>query len=99
MSSILFISMMNGAAWGGSEELWYQTALHAARSGRKVGCVVYQWKGKEQRMKKLEDAGCRIFYLPNKGRQKRSLLELIQNKINKKITIKKFITNLPLDEY
>jgi glycosyltransferase involved in cell wall biosynthesis len=99
MSSILFISMMNGGAWGGSEELWYQTALHAARSGRKVGCVVYHWKDKEPRMKKLEDAGCQIYYLPNKGRQKRNLIERIQNKITKKITVRKYIRQLPVNEY
>jgi glycosyltransferase involved in cell wall biosynthesis len=99
MSSILFISMMNGGAWGGSEELWYQTALHAAQSGRRVGCVVYHWSGKEARMKKLEDAGCRIYYLPNKGRQKRNLIERIQNKITKKITVRKYISKLPVDEY
>ena len=90
---------MNGATWGGSEEIWFQTALYAARSGRKVGCVLYPWPGKESRIQQLVDAGCRIYLLPNKGRQKRNLIERIQNKITKKITVKRYIKNLPVHEY
>ena len=46
MKSVLFISLMNGAAWGGSEELWFQTALYAANNGYKVGCAFYEWPQK-----------------------------------------------------
>jgi glycosyltransferase involved in cell wall biosynthesis len=99
MSSVLFVSLMNGASWGGSEEIWFQTALYAAGTGRKVGCALYPWPGKESKIQRLADAGCQIFLLPNKGRQKRNILERIQNKITKKITVRRFIKNLPVDQY
>ena len=53
MSSIFFISLMNGAAWGGSEELWFKTALQAAKEGRKVACAVYDWPEKKAKMNVL----------------------------------------------
>lgn len=99
MLSVLFVSLMNGATWGGSEEIWYQTALYAAKTGRKVGCVLYPWPGKESRIQRLKDAGCKVYLLPNKGRKKRNLLERIQNKITKKIIVRRFIKKLPVDEY
>jgi hypothetical protein len=41
MKSVLFISLMNGGAWGGSEELWFQTALYAAKHGYKKQAVLF----------------------------------------------------------
>ena len=41
MSSVFFISLMNGDPWGGSEEAWYHTALYAAANGYKVACAAY----------------------------------------------------------
>lgn len=99
MSSILFIAMMNGAPWGGSEELWYAGAMEAAAQGHKVGCVVYDWAAKKPRMKALEDAGCTIYYIPNKGRQKKTLRDRIENKITKWKRIPEFLEALPVDEY
>ena len=31
MKSILFLSVMNGSAWGGSEEQWFRLALWMAK--------------------------------------------------------------------
>lgn len=99
MSSILFIAMMNGAPWGGSEELWFAGALEAARQGHKVGCVVYDWADKKPRMKVLEDAGCTIYYIPNKGRQKKTFRDRVENKITKWKRIPEFLNALPVEEY
>ena len=99
MSSILFIAMMNGAPWGGSEELWYAGALEAARQGHRVGCVVYDWAAKKPRMKVLEDAGCTIYYIPNKGRLKKTIRDRIENKITKWKRIPEFLKALPVEEY
>jgi hypothetical protein len=57
MKSVLFISLMNGGAWGGSEELWYQTALYAAKHGYRVGCAFYEWPQKSSRIEQLQKAG------------------------------------------
>ena len=99
MSSVLFLSLMNGSSWGGSEELWYKTAMHSLQRGCKTGCAVYHWKEKEPRMQSLHAAGAQIYYLPNKGIAKRNLLEKMQFKITKKIRLKKAIRELPVDEY
>jgi glycosyltransferase involved in cell wall biosynthesis len=98
MPSVFFISLMAGSPWGGSEELWYKTALHAVNKGWKVGCAVYHWKEKEKKMQPLKDGGANIHYFPNKGRAKRNLIERIQNKISKQ-RIKKVISTLPVENY
>lgn len=98
MPSVLFISLMAGTPWGGSEEIWYKTALLAQRRGWKVGCAVYHWKEKEKKMQPLKDAGADLIYFPNKGRAKRNLIERIQNKISKQ-KIKKVISTLPVNKY
>jgi glycosyltransferase involved in cell wall biosynthesis len=89
---------MSGSPWGGSEELWYRTALQAVKEGWKVGCAVYHWPGKKEKLKQLSDLGARIYYLPNKGRTKKNLAERLQNKISK-IKTKKYINALPVQEY
>jgi glycosyltransferase involved in cell wall biosynthesis len=98
MPSVFFISLMAGSPWGGSEELWYKTALHASNKNWKVGCAVYHWPAKENRMKVLENAGAKIYFLTNKGRSKRNLFERIQNKISK-AKVKRMIRSLPVGEY
>src|SRR5262245_45424908 len=99
MNSILFISLMNGASWGGSEELWYKTAYHALRQGRKVGCVVYDWAAKEEKLQKLKEAGAAIYRLPNKGVDKQTRLQKIQFKFTKKFRLRKAIRQLPFNSY
>jgi glycosyltransferase involved in cell wall biosynthesis len=98
MPSVFFISLMAGTPWGGSEEIWYKTALLAQQRGWKVGCAVYHWAEKEKKMQALKDRGADIYYFPNKGRAKRNLVERIQNKISKQ-KIKKVIPTLPLIKY
>ena len=98
MRSAFFISLMAGSPWGGSEELWYKTAVYAASKGWKVGCAVYHWPGKEIKMQPLKNGGAIIYYLPNKGRSKKNLIERIQNKISKTKT-KLLIRSLPIDEF
>ena len=98
MASVFFISLMAGSPWGGSEELWYKTALLAQSRGWKTGCAVYHWSEKEQKTQPLKNGGAEVYYFPNKGRTKRNLLERIQNKISKQ-KIKKFIRALPINEY
>jgi glycosyltransferase involved in cell wall biosynthesis len=98
MPSVFFISLMAGSPWGGSEELWYKTALHAVNKGWKVGCAVYHWKEKEKKIQLLKESGVETHYFPNKGRSKKNLIERIQNKISKQ-RIKKIIATLPVEKY
>ncbi|WP_121352318.1 glycosyltransferase [Flavisolibacter nicotianae] len=98
MDSIFFLSLMNGAAWGGSEELWYRTALQAAAKGLKVGCAFYAWKEKEQKIETLRKAGCQVYLLPNKGRDKANLGERLRYKISR-WQVNQIAGNLPFHDY
>lgn len=98
MDSVFFLSLMNGAAWGGSEELWYRTALHAAARGLKVGCAFYAWKEKEQKVETLRKAGCQVYLLPNRGRGKANLGERLRYKISR-WQVKQIAGNLPFHDY
>jgi len=66
MDSVLFISVMNGTAWGGSEELWYKSALHLAGKSHNVGVCCFNWKEKEEKLEQLQKAGCKLYLLPGK---------------------------------
>lgn len=98
MPSVFFISLMSGAPWGGSEELWFRTALHASENGWKVACAVYHWPQKEARINILKKNGVDIYYIPNKGKSKRNLAEIIQNKLSK-WKAGAVIENLPVNNY
>ena len=90
---------MNGAPWGGSEELWYRTAMHLATSGAKVGCAVYHWPEKEIRLQLLEEAGCTVYRLPNKKTAGGRFLVKSYRKQQAKEHLKKRIAQLPIAEY
>lgn len=98
MKSVLFVSLMNGAAWGGSEELWYQTALYAAQNGYKTGCAFYAWPQKKERIQKLKEAGCRLYLFSNKGRNKSTFWERMQFKVTKRLVRYRSRT-MPIADY
>ena len=98
MPSVFFVSLMSASPWGGSEELWYRTAMKALENKWTVGCAVYHWPEKEKRLEPLRNAGAQIIYLPNKGRSKKNLWERIQNK-RSKTQVKKRIPGLPFSDY
>ena len=98
MPSIFFISLMNGAPWGGSEEIWYKTALYCSDRGWKVGCAAFAWTAKEQQFTILEKNGCNTYRIPNTGRRKSNILEKIRYKFTKLQQVR-FCKSLPLAEY
>ncbi|MEO8405872.1 MAG: hypothetical protein ABI480_14795, partial [Chitinophagaceae bacterium] len=64
--SVLFISTMNGDPWGGSEEFWYRIAAWMSQHDYKVSCCFFEWpSGKEDKITRLKQAGCQLYYLPN----------------------------------
>ena len=87
MRSVFFLSLMNGAAWGGSEELWFRTALWMCRHDYKIGIACYDWAEKQQRISELKKAGCTVYLLPNK------------KGLFKKAAIKKVLLSIPFEEY
>lgn len=88
MQSILFISVMNGDSWGGSEEQWYQPALYFRNKGIKVGVCLFYWKEKEDKLQTLEDAGCTLYLLKGSGTD---IVSTIKNKIS--------LSSIPYNEY
>ncbi len=98
-NSCFFISLMNGAPWGGSEELWYRTALLMAHSGIKTGCAVYDWKEKEEKLSMLEKAGCRVYRMPNLEKTRSNFLPAFFRKLRYKNRLRQFIETLPVTEY
>ncbi len=87
MKSVFFLSLMNGGAWGGSEELWFRTALWMSKHNYKIGIGCYDWPEKQGRINELKNAGCSIYLLPNKKR------------LFKKAAIKKSLHSIPFEEY
>jgi glycosyltransferase involved in cell wall biosynthesis len=75
MASILFLSSMNGDAWGGSEGLWSRAAMRLAAEGHEIACAAFDWPEKAPRWAALRAAGCEVLPLPNWGRRKRNLAQ------------------------
>lgn len=90
---------MNGASWGGSEELWYKTALYLARQNCHVSCAIYAWGDKEERLKDLEAAGCGVYRLANKRTIKARGIKKILLKKRMALLLKKQIAALPVEDY
>ena len=56
-----FISTMSGAPWGGSEELWSQTALRLHQEGHEVSASVAWWPQLSPKVAALADRGIEVF--------------------------------------
>ncbi len=59
---IAFIAVNQSAPWGGSEELWAQSALRMAKMGYAVGVNVQGWEPSVPQVDELAQAGCEIGY-------------------------------------
>jgi glycosyltransferase involved in cell wall biosynthesis len=62
---ILFLSTLNGAAWGGSEVFWHRMALYMARQGHAVTVAWLHWPERQAQNDALLAAGCTVVELPN----------------------------------
>ena len=60
MKKIAFVSTQEYMPWGGSEELWSQTALRLAGKRFRIGINVKKWEKEHPRICKLEKMGCAV---------------------------------------
>lgn len=99
MANLLFISLMNSAAWGGSEEIWLQTAKYALQDNNKVTCLVYNWEEKKKKLNELLNIGAIIIFIPNKGRKKKHFFEKLYYEWITKLQQYYFINRFSFSNY
>lgn len=58
--TIVFVSTLNCAPWGGSELLWYEAALRLAKAGHKVAVSVCGWPNPPKQLETLRQAGIEV---------------------------------------
>ncbi|UEG50916.1 glycosyltransferase family 4 protein [Ferruginibacter lapsinanis] len=90
MKSVLFLSLMNGSAWGGSEEIWYKTALWMADNNYTVDVCCYDWDEKKSRLSELEKRGGTVHLLPSKK---------ILKSVFGKWKLQQRLKNIPFEKY
>ncbi len=65
MKKVCFISLNDFVPWGGSEDLWHQTALSLSKSGVDVSVIFFDWKQRRShQMVEVEQAGIRVVNIP-----------------------------------
>jgi glycosyltransferase involved in cell wall biosynthesis len=75
--SIFFVSTLKNSLWGGSEELWYFSALECLDKGWRVHVLIYDFGYLNEKLKTLENKGANIYRRPRKnGLIKRTLSRL-----------------------
>lgn len=88
MKSILFISLMNGSAWGGSEEQWFRLALWMAKKNYSVAVSCFNWPGKEEKINALNNESVELFLLPSKN-----------NSLLSKLKLQRLVNSIPFEKY
>jgi glycosyltransferase involved in cell wall biosynthesis len=63
---LALVSTMNGAPWGGSEELWAAAAEQALARHIDVEAFLYRWPSVPSRVARLQAQGLRVFYRDRK---------------------------------
>jgi len=65
MKKICFLTLNGFVPWGGSEDLWHQTAIVLHKKGFSVYVICMDWKQRESaHIKELEDLGVKIIRMP-----------------------------------
>ena len=82
---IAYISTLLTAPWGGSEELWYQSALEALNKNHQLGLFIYDWPNEPGQVTHLKNAGATVY----KRKKNIPLFKRLCLKISKKIAGKK----------
>lgn len=66
---LVIISLMGGFPWGGSEELWYNTAVYALNKDVSVSVFIKKWDEDHARIQHLRSLGAKINYLDSHHKQ------------------------------
>jgi glycosyltransferase involved in cell wall biosynthesis len=74
---IAFVSDLQGAVWGGSEELWSLTARRLAESGASVSACVTRRPESVSELRTLEATGCRMHWI-----DRPSLIQRLARKVS-----------------
>ena len=82
--NILFVSLMQGSPWGGSEELWVKVASEFLANNHKVFFCVKKWVDINDKLRKLEERGGIGLYREPPGSKKKSLVERVARKLLRK---------------
>jgi hypothetical protein len=64
MTSVAFVSTLNGLPWGGSEDLWVQVATRLVEQGHQVSACVRWWPELDPHISALRDIGVTISTWP-----------------------------------
>jgi glycosyltransferase involved in cell wall biosynthesis len=91
---LVVISLMEGLPWGGSEELWFKTAVYALKSEVNVYVFLKKWPEDHENVNYLKKLGARIFFLPNSSLPKLNFFQKIFQK--KSFSFDQKIKNLKL---
>ncbi len=62
MKKIVLLSCLEHTPWGGSEELWAQSAAHLQRNGYKVHTSIKQWPTLPNKVKELHNLGVEFHF-------------------------------------
>ena len=75
---IAFVSTMEGAPWGGSEELWSRVALRLAREGHRVAANVVRWPQEAPAVAALRAGGVTVSTRAASHRRRYRLLRRVR---------------------
>lgn len=62
---VFFISTLEVAPWGGSEDLWYLLADRVLGEGHSIGINRLEWNPVPAKLQQLAEKGAEVFYRPN----------------------------------
>ena len=74
---------MQGFQWGGSEELWLKTAIHALSEGVGVNVLIKKWPSDHVNIKDLRMKGAKIHYFNSTYRAKKGIVKKYFSKKSK----------------
>jgi glycosyltransferase involved in cell wall biosynthesis len=60
--NIVFISTMSAVSWGGSEELWSQTARELAKLKHQVSACILDWPERQSKITALKSLGVDLYF-------------------------------------
>ncbi|KAB1067018.1 glycosyltransferase family 4 protein [Tamlana haliotis] len=78
--SLLIISLMQGCPWGGSEELWFKTAIHSLSEGTCVDILIKKWPNDHVNITKLRLKGAKIHYFNDNQPKKKGIVKRLISK-------------------